>query len=113
MALEIKQLAQARENSTSAVSVFSPGASEEIVIDVGDITVCNNTASPAALSLYVDDDGTTYDATTILVNALTIQGNGYWTNPMKIKMNDSSGNIAYKTSVANALTITINGIVKT
>lgn len=107
MAFQEKQLGQARENSTSAVSVYSPAASVTGIIST--IKICNNTASPVDFSLFIDDDGTTYDESTAL----------YFNSPLTAKqtltvndfmaMNNPDGNLAYSSSVANAVTISVFG----
>jgi len=108
MALQEKQLGQARENSTNAVSVYSPGASTTTIIK--SVVVCNQSAAAATFRIFLDDDGTTYDQTTALYYDVsipadtTVQIDTYW------PMNDATGNIAYRSSVANALTITVFGV---
>jgi len=107
MAIQEKQLGQARENSTSAVSVYSPGANETAVIK--SIVLCNNTNASLDFSIFLDDDGTTYDENTSLyfIEPLparsTLQIDTYW------PMNNSAGNLGVQSSVANALTITAFG----
>ena len=106
-----QQLAQARENSTDAVSVFSPAANTVAVIK--NVMVCNQSGAGATFRIFMDNDGTTYSEVTamfydtpIAANT-TIQIDTFWA------MNDSTGNLAYRSSVANALTITIFGAVIT
>ena len=108
MTIAYSQLAQARENSTNAVSIYSPGAGETVQAF---IKIANNTAAIAAVRIFHDDDGTTYDETTALAWDIDIDP-GQILEIDKIFMNNSSGNIAYRTSVANALTATVFGVVK-
>ncbi len=102
-----KQLAQARENSTNAVSIYSPGVSSTVVIK--SIVVCNQSGAAATFRIFIDDDGTTYDQSTALYYDTPIAANSsiqidtFW--PMSV----SAGNLAYRSSVANALTITVFG----
>lgn len=111
MKVERKQLAQARENSTNAVSVYSPGSLEEV--DDIRIVLCNTSGAGATFRLFHDSDGTTYDESTALAWDENL-GDG---TPREInlgmKMNDSSGNIAYRSSVANAITCTVYGKIYT
>ena len=107
MALQEKQLGQARENSTSAVSVYSPASSTTAIIK--NIMVTNTSAAAADVSIYVDDDGTTYDETTAIMWESEISAGETITLDSFIAMNDSDGNLAYQSSVANALTITVFG----
>lgn len=107
MAIQEKQLGQARENSTNAVSVYSPDPSVTAIIK--SVVICNQTATDETFRLFVDDDGTTYSQSTALFYDVPIEANTtielqvYWT------MNNSSGNIAYRSSTANSITITVFG----
>lgn len=111
MAIQEKQLAQARENSTNAVSVYSPGANETAIIK--SIVICNTSGSTRTFRIFLDDDGVTYDETTALYwdvvidRESTTQIDTYWC------MNDQNGNLAYRSSAANALTITVFGAIRT
>jgi len=106
MALSEKQLAQARENSTNAVSVYSPGSGLTGIITT--IHISNTSGAAATFRLFHDDDGTTYDESTSLA----------WDSPIAVDefiqitghySVDESGNFAYQSSVANAITITLYG----
>ena len=107
MAFQEKQLAQARENSTNAVSVYSPAASTTAIIKM--LTVCNQSGGSVTFRLFVDDDGTTYDETTAIYYDVSVPPGVPFERNVFIPMNNSSGNIAYRSSVANALTITLFG----
>jgi hypothetical protein len=107
MAFQEKQLGQARENSTNAVSVYSVDVDTTGIIKF--ITIANNSGSDAAVRLFVDDDGTTYDETTTIAWDITIPADSVWDRHVFIAMNNSSGNFAYRSSIANALTITLFG----
>ena len=107
MALQEKQLGQARENSTNAVSVYSPAASTTAVVK--NITITNTTGSAVDASLFVDDDGTTYDESTALLYQKSVPANDYIEYTGFVAMNNENGNIAYQSGTANALTITIFG----
>lgn len=113
MAVAFKQLAQARENSTNAVSVYSPASGETVIIPAGGITILNQSGAAATVRLFVDDDGTTYDQSTALIYDMSCPPGIPVHFGGIINMNDSTGNLAYRSSVANALTITVNGAVKT
>ena len=107
MAIQEKQLGQARENSTNAVSVYSPGASTTAIIK--SIVVCNQSGAAATFRIFLDDNGTTFDQSTALYYDIpisadsTVQIDTFW------PMNDATGNLAYRSSVANAITITVLG----
>jgi len=107
MTMQEKQLGQARENSTSAVSVYSPAAGVTAIIS--SIRICNNTGSARTFSLFVDDDGTTYDESTAIYFGAALTANQTLAIDGFMAMNNSSGNLAYSSSFANGVTITVFG----
>ncbi len=107
MALQEKQLGQARENSTNAVSVYSPAASTTAVIKT--IVIANTSGSAATYRLFLDDNGTTYDASTALAWDVSLPADSVVQIDGMFPMNNASGNFAYRSSVANAITITLLG----
>ena len=111
MANTFKLLGQARENSTNAVFVYSPPASTETIIK--SIVVANTSGAVATVRMFIDDDGTTYDESTSIGWDVTIQAGSVWDREVTFCMNNSSGNFAYRSSVANALTITLSGTEQT
>lgn len=105
------QLGQLRPADTNAASVYSPAA--DVTTEVTSIVIANTTALAAAFRLFLDDNGTTYDQTTALYYDHSVAANdsitlpesgvgGWW-------MADSTGNLAFRTDTANALTITVFG----
>ena len=107
MAFQEKQLAQARENSINAVSVYSPGLSTTAIIK--EIWLCNTTDTEARYSLFCDDNGTTYDESTALVWEAVLEADGSYRIPCYIPMNNTAGNFAYKQGTANAISISLFG----
>ena len=105
--LQEKQLGQKRENSTNAVTVYSPGASTTAIIK--GIIIANTSGAAATYRLFLDDDGTTYDESTALAWNVPIVADSVIHIDTFHAMNNSSGNFAYRSSVANALTITLFG----
>ena len=107
MAFQEKQLGQARENSTDPVSVYSPAASVTAIIST--IKICNNTGVARTFSLFLDDDGTTYDESTALYFNSPLTPNQILTVNDFMAMNNPDGNLAYSVSLANAVTISVFG----
>ena len=109
MAAERIQLAQARENSTNAVSVY--GTDNGHLSTLQTIMLCNTTASAVTFRLFFDEDGTTYDETTALYWDASLAAGSTLTIELLngLYMANDAGNIAYRSSVANAITITIWG----
>ncbi len=108
MATTFVHLGQARENSTNAVSVYSPGASTQAL--VRNITICNQTGTARTFRLFLDNDGTTYTEATALYYDAPITANETLSIDTFLTMDNASGNLAYRSSFANALTITVSGL---
>jgi hypothetical protein len=108
MTIEYSQLAQARENSTDAVSIYSPGSGETVQIF---LKIANTTTSVAAVRIFHDEDGSTYDESTSIAWDVNINP-GQLFEVDKIFMETAAGNLAYRSDTANALTATVYGIVK-
>jgi len=108
MALQEKQLGQLRPADTTAASLYSPGASTTTIIK--SITVTETSGSAVTFRIFIDDDGTTYDETTALYWDIalqadtTVQIDTFW------PMNNSSGNLAVRTSSNSAITFTAFGV---
>ena len=107
MAFQEKQLGQVRENSTNAVPVYSPG--DGVTAIISSIRVANTTGSTATVRIFNDDNGTTRDESTALYWDIDIATKTTLAIDTFFAMNNSAGELAYRSSVANALTITIFG----
>ncbi len=107
MSLQEKILGQLRPSNTTATSVYSPPVNTIGIIK--SITICNTTGSAVTFRVFLDDDGTTYDESTALFYDVTINANETITDVAFRGMNNSSGNLAVRTSSANALTFTVAG----
>ncbi len=112
MPVSKEQLAQTRENSTNAVSIYSPSAiysdksSDEVEVEVW---LCNVSGAQVTARLFHDDDGTTYDESTALMWDASIPV-GKTLKLCGILMGRKTGqNLAYQPSVANAITATVYG----
>ena len=101
-----KQLAQSRPSGTSAASIYNPARNAMMET----VAVANTTGSAAALSIYHDVDGTTYDQTTALFYSVSLAANSTYLiqfeHPIPIP---ADSNIAVQTDTGNALTFTIYG----
>lgn len=102
-----KQLGQLRPANTTAVSIYSPGASTEAIIH--NIVICNTSGALAKYRLFVDDDGTTYDETTALAWDISVPADTTDIFEVKITMNDATGNLAVRTDTNDAFTFTVIG----
>ena len=107
MAFQERQLGQTRPANTSAASIYSPGANTTGVVKT--ILVANVTNLAAAFSIFIDDNGTTYDENTAIAWKVVVEGNKVIQFDGTYPMNDASGNIAVQTDSANYLTFTLMG----
>jgi len=104
------QLAQVRPSGTTATLAYTPTIRTEITA----IFVANTTGSAAAFSIYHDDDGSTYDATTALYEAVQVPANT--TTVIRSEGVGSGicvstgGKVAVKSGTGNALTFTFYGV---
>ncbi len=105
--IQEKQLGQLRPANTTAATLYSPGASTTAIIK--SIVVCNTSGSAATFRIFLDDNGTTYDQTTALFYDIAIAADTTIQIDTYYAMNDSTGNLAVRTSVNNALTFTCFG----
>jgi hypothetical protein len=103
----IRQLAQLRPSSTSAEVLFNPTENKPYTIH--NIIVTNTTSSAVLASIYHDEDGTTYDATTSILEAVPLIANQTLHYEGKIYGYKSAGNVAVKSSIADAITFTAYG----
>jgi hypothetical protein len=101
-------LAQSRPSTSSAVSLYAPASHNRT--EIRKIIISNVSADPVTFRIFHDEDGTTYDETTSLFWNIPVD-NGetvsieeqFWMEGRK------SGNLAIRSSVANALNFTVYG----
>lgn len=111
MGFVVKQLGQARDNDTSAHSIYSPASGVQATVRL--IEICNTTGTAANISIFHDDNGTTYDQSTSLMYQQSIPANTTIQKTGQYGMDDPTGNFAYQQGTANAITVTIYGSEKT
>jgi len=102
-----KQLGQSRPSGTAAVSVYSPAADTTAVIKT--ITITNVSNASLRYSLFVDDDGTTYDETTALAWEISLAKQTSVFIETFIAMDNSAGNFAFQIDSADDGVITLFG----
>jgi len=92
----------------TAESIYSPAASTTAIVK--SIVVCNQSGTADTYRIFLDDDGTTYDATTALFYDVAIDAgeshilNVYWPMPT------DAGNLAVSCATTNACTFTAFGL---
>jgi len=107
--MEEQQLGQTRPADTNNHSIYSPSAGETTVVST--IIICNTSGSAVTYRIFVDDDGSTYDQDTALFYGISLDANTTDILQTHIGMDDSNGNLAVRSSSANALTFTVHGSV--
>lgn len=111
MAIQEQQLAQHRENSTLAVSIYSPADGETAIIKT--VTLCNTTGSASTFRIFVDNNGSTYNESTAKYFEASLPANSTLDISTFWVMNNPAGNFAFQNGTANAITITLDGAVIT
>jgi hypothetical protein len=106
--LTYTQLAQHRENSTNPVSLYQCGTGETAQCFLKIANVSDNVVE---VRVFHDQTGSTYDETTAIVWNLLLCS-GQLLEIDHIFIDDSSGNLAYRTDTANAINATLYGIVR-
>ena len=101
------QLAQSRPSDSNAVSVFSVSSGDVYIIAT--IVICNTTANDETYRIFHDLNGTTYDETTALFYDATIRSYSSQFVEIFLAMDNSSGNLAVRSSTGSALTFTLYG----
>lgn len=107
MTLQEKQLGQLRPANTTAASLYSPGVGVTAIVK--SIWICNTTSLSVTFRIFADDDGATYDETTAMFWDVNIPGNTTVELDTFLAFNNAAGNLAVRTSNANALTFTAFG----
>lgn len=109
---QVRNLKQYRPPNTSAISVIQTNPRRKVVIK--SINIANTTAADATFSLYLDNDGTTYDATTAIAMSVLIEANSLtlieYAAGLPLEHASNNGNFAVQSNTTNALTFTISGI---
>lgn len=108
MPIQEKQLGQLRPGNDTAATLYSPGDNTTAIIT--NIWVCETAGNTPTYRIFVDDNGTTYDQTTAIAYDLALTANQSKRIPCYIAMNNSSGNLAVRTSAANEITFTCFGM---
>jgi hypothetical protein len=107
-----KQLFQGDGDYTTASTIHTRTSS--VVRDiVGWINLANNTSTAITVDLYHDEDGSTYDDTTVLMEAMPIDANSIIRYSGPIYMVNAAATIGVKCSVSGSVTITGYGASET
>lgn len=102
-----KQLGQSRPAGTAAASIYSPPANTTTIIKT--IIVSNVSSASMKYSIFMDDNGTTYDQTTAIAYNVVLAKESTIVIDTFLAMNDATGNIAFQVDTADSATISIFG----
>lgn len=96
------------QGTGAASSVYARPANKQVIIR--EIVIVNTTSSNKTFKLYLDNDGTTYDATTQILSSTTIPANSTYERQCHIGMNTAGGHLAMDGPAT--LTLTAWGVVR-
>jgi len=102
-----KQLGQLMPTNTTATSILSPTRGFEYRVDV--IYITEVAGGTATYRVFVDDDGTTYSNATAIVFDTAAVANAAVRLEGPFYLNNPSGNLAVRSSIASNLTFTAFG----
>lgn len=105
MTIAYDQWAQRRDADTNAHTLFTLGASEQLI---GVLKIVNNTNAGVTCWVYWDNDGATMDESTVYEAPFDMPPYGS-TTITPISMGTENGTIGIKSSVSNAITATLSG----
>lgn len=108
MAFQEKILSQLHPSDITATTAFTVSDGYTNIITT--IHVCNTSLNDLMFSIYLDDDGTTYDKTTALYYDVPISAKETVQIQTHVGMNTVGGSIGVKGSAGASLTFTINGV---
>ena len=110
--IQEQQLGQQRPpTGGTAVSLYSPGASETGIVK--SITVTNTSGASATYRIFVDDNGTTFDQTTAVAYDVTLGGGEFHVLSIYWPLDDATGAVGVECDTNNAITFTAFGAVIT
>lgn len=102
------QLGQLRPANTTAASLYTLPANTRTKVE--SIIICNQSGGAVTFRLFHDVDGTTYDATTALLYDIVLDSDTTVSfDPANLWLENTSGNIAVRTSSNSAITFTMYG----
>jgi hypothetical protein len=105
---ENKQLAQTQLSGTSAVSLYTPASGKKAILTHLFIAVYDQDSK---ISVYHDDDGTTYDDTTAIIREVKIKkAQNVVSLPLDFIPLANGGNIGVQTDKSNDVTFTLYGL---
>jgi len=109
MPIDYTQLAQVRAANTANTLLYSSNVGETVQLFV---KVANTTQQSADVRIFHDQNGSVWDETTAIVYDLRIAP-GDFLEVDHVFVNSPAATLAYRTSLANALTATVYGVVRT
>ena len=102
------QLGQLRPANTTAASIYTLPANTRT--KVNSIIICNQSGVACTFRVFHDVNGTTYDETSALLYDITLDADTTVSfDPVDLWLENTSGNIAVRTSSNSAITFTMYG----
>lgn len=103
-----KMLGQLRPSGTTAVQVYSPAGTGNVMVRELVMYICNTGGATETYDLYVDPSGSIFSDNTIFNKSVSIAPNKTIVESMS-HLSSAIGAIGVKTSTGNALTFTLFG----
>lgn len=108
MSTKLKQLGQVNRTTVGAISAYTQPADTET--QVTSISIVNNASSGSTVfKIYVDDDGSTFDNTSIILSKRLLAGDSFQVDKAAIMGLSSIGQIGVEITTAGDMTFTLNG----
>ncbi len=93
----------ARPSGTSATSLYSP-TSPVNNVKVYNLIITNTTGVAATYTVHFDNDGSTYDANSLIIPTTSLAANTMISIPLVLAFDSVSGNLAVTQGTSQALT---------
>lgn len=101
-----KMLAQA-VGTVTPTSIYQVPTDFEAVVT--QVLVANTSPTAKDFTIYLDDDGTTYNSTTTIFNQIDVPKNSTVVLDIEMGITNPVGNLAIESSANNSLTFTVFG----
>jgi hypothetical protein len=103
-------IVQAISNTTDIFDLYSPPVDSNVEVVILEYYTLNNvTDSPVNVTVYLNPTGGTFSDEHIVQSKLEIQPGNPYDRVVKLPMRDANGKLAYKTSIADSVAISVTG----
>lgn len=107
MPLYPQQLGQLRPANTTAATLYT--RSQDTVVYLDQLYICNTTGSGVTYRIFVDADGTTYDQDTALWYDVSLGANTTHTYDLNAYLLADGGTVGVRSGTGDAINFTLFG----